>query len=101
VRDRKFLAEETGQKVNWSVKDTTMDGSVASNVRASIGDNLDRDSEGIEESDIQPQEHVLPETSGDAGIMRSLKPVELNAPTSIGDNLDRDSNITEGSDLHS
>jgi hypothetical protein len=78
-----------------------MTGPIASNVRASVSDDLDLDPEGTEESDMEPQKHAILKTSSDAGILSSPKPVAPNSPDSVRDNLDLDSNVAEGSDLHS
>jgi hypothetical protein len=67
----------------------------------SIRDNLDPDSNVIEESDLQYEKHPQPKISIDAGRTISTKPVQKNPLFSIRDNLDLDSNVIEESDLHS
>jgi hypothetical protein len=74
---------------------------VIANVHTSIRDNLEPDSNVIEESDLQGEKHPSPKNSTDAGIMISIKPVRQNAFASIRDNLELDSNVTEESDVHS
>jgi hypothetical protein len=66
----------------------------------SIRDNLEPDSNVIEESDLHKEKHSSPNNSTDAGTMISIKPVSLNAHLSIRDNLELDSNVIEESDLH-
>jgi hypothetical protein len=73
---------------------------VSANTPSSIRNNLDPDSNLIEESDLHQEKQNPPKNSTDAGRMISTKPVPLNAESSIRDNLDLDSNVTEESDLH-
>jgi hypothetical protein len=74
---------------------------VRENAIVSICDNLELDSNVIEESDSHSEKHHLPKTSTDAGTMTSIKPVRPNARDPMRDNLDPDSNVIEESDLHS
>jgi hypothetical protein len=62
----------------------------AANVRASIHNSLDLDSETGEESDQQLQKYALPKTLADAGMINSPKSVVPDAPASIRDNLNID-----------
>jgi hypothetical protein len=70
------------------------------NAFCSIRDNIDPDSNIIEESDPQPLKHALLKDSTDARTISSIKTAPLNASFSIRDNLETDSNIPEESDLH-
>jgi hypothetical protein len=54
-----------------------MAGPVTPNVRASVRDNLNLDSEGTEQNDIQPQKHNVPKISTDAGILKIDKLAKL------------------------
>jgi hypothetical protein len=65
-----------------------------------IRDNLDPDSNVIEESDLHSEKHISPKTSTDAGRMISTKPVLENARDAIRDNFEMDSNPTEESDSY-
>jgi hypothetical protein len=65
----------------------------------SVPGNLNPDSNVTEESDLQFEKHLSPNTSIDAGRTISIKPVPMNASFSIRDNLDPDSNLTKESDL--
>jgi hypothetical protein len=57
-----------------------------------ICDNLDPDSNVIDQSELQQEKHFSSKMSTDAGIMISIKPAPKNASISISDNLDPDSN---------
>jgi hypothetical protein len=70
-------------------------------VSFSIRDNLDPDSNVIEESDPHKEKQGSPKNSADEGTMISIKPVRANARSSIRNNFDPDSNRTEESDLQS
>jgi hypothetical protein len=83
------------------VTDIKMTRLIPVNVWIWIHDSLDLDSETREESDKQLQQHALPKTLADVGIINSPKPVIADAPASISDNLNLDWNVTEESDLKS
>jgi hypothetical protein len=72
---------------------------VPQNASISIRDNLELDSNVIEESDLQFEKHRPPKNSTDSGIMISIKPVPENASASTRDNLELHSNRIEESDL--
>jgi hypothetical protein len=71
-----------------------------SNAHLSIRDNLDPNSNVIEESDSHKETHPTPKNSTNTGKMISIKPVSENANASIRDNLEPDSNVIEESDPH-
>jgi hypothetical protein len=71
------------------------------NASASIGDNLDPDSNVTEESDPHRRKQLSSKISTDEGITILINPVLLNACLSIRDNLDLNSNVSEVSDAHS
>jgi hypothetical protein len=71
-----------------------------SNTSLRIPDIPDPVSIVIEESDLHSEKHFSPQTSTDAGITISTKPVAKNARHPIADNLDPDSIRPEESDLH-
>jgi hypothetical protein len=48
---------------------------VSLNTHTSIRDNLEPDSNVIEESDLHKEKHPAPNNSTDAGTMISIKPV--------------------------
>jgi hypothetical protein len=67
------------------------------NAFASIRTNFDRDSNVIDESDVQEEKQRSPSVSTDDGITRSVNPLQENADASIRTNFDNDSNVIDES----